>query len=532
LAKGAGSLIPAVIGNMMCAFAGMTPDLLARTLEQFLLGSRHGIVVEAGEIIFDLDSARFSISADRGRCLLHMWSAERNIVRELVDADLKKDALRLSVRKFAQSRPHLLQICRERDRRTPTARKTARSHYSKLLARVLEREFPEWTVAKLSTSMDLERSFSPIYTRGLLRKGRSAFAILGLNQQETQASVDAALTFGLLWLEDCRQREAGRSTVEGLRIYAPPQKAATLRLRMAYLNQAAGRFQLYELEEADGSLKEQELSALNDLESHLQRPAEAQRAQALFAEAIAKVKAVAAAAEIVVTSATEISFRLKGLEFARACLSAQPGSFDTGQEIVFGAAGLEAVLTPENEASFHGFVRRVADSRQADADKRDPLWRMYPERWLESLVVKNVPAVGSHLDSSHVYSQVPTFSASDRSLLDVLTCTHDGRLAVLELKADEDIHLPVQGLDYWARVLWHHSRGEFQKYGYFSRTELSPQPPLLFLIAPALRVHPAVDTVLRYFSPEIHWTLVGIDERWREGIRVVFRKTSAKAASA
>jgi len=508
----------------------MTPDLLARTLEEFLLVSPNGIVIEAGEIIFDLDSARFSISAQRGRCLLHMWSGERNIVREVLDANLSKDTLQLSVRKFAQSRPHMLQICRERDRRTPAARKIARGHYSQVLARVLEREFPEWTVAKLSTSMDLERSFSPVYARGLVRKGRSAFAILGLNRQETQASVDAALTFGLLWLDDCRKREAGRCTVEGLRIYAPRKRAATLRLRMACLNKVAGRFQLVELEEADGSLKETDLAAPDDdIESHLQRSAESERIYGLFAEAMAKVKAIIAAAEVVVVSPVEISFRQNGLEFARARLKAESGSFHTGQEIIFGTAGFETVLTPENEGSFHELVQRVAEARRAEAAKSDPLWRMYPERWLESLVVKDVSAVDSHLDLSHVYSQVPAFSASDRSLLDVLTCTRDGRLAVLELKADEDIHLPVQGLDYWARVLRHHSRGEFQKYGYFPNVRLSPEPPLLFLIAPALRVHPATETVLRYFSPEINWTLIGIDERWREGIRVVFRKTGVTA---
>jgi hypothetical protein len=48
---------------------------------------------------------------------------------------------------------------------------------------------------------------------------------------------------------------------------------------------------------------------------------------------------------------------------------------------------------------------------------------------------------------------------------------------------------------------------------------------LLFLVAPSLRVHPAVDAVLRYFSPDIEWMLAGLDERWREGIKVVFRKS-------
>ena len=109
-------------------------------------------------------------------------------------------------------------------------------------------------------------------------------------------------------------------------------------------------------------------------------------------------------------------------------------------------------------------------------------------------------------------------------MLDVLTSTHDRRLAVVELKADEDIHLPLQGLDYWSRVQWHHARGEFQKFGYFPGHELSEEDPLLLLVAPALHVHPATDTVLRYVSPDIDWTLVGIDERWRDRVRVIFRK--------
>jgi len=168
----------------------------------------------------------------------------------------------------------------------------------------------------------------------------------------------------------------------------------------------------------------------------------------------------------------------------------------------------------------------LSEARHVSSDHRDPLWRMYPERWLESLVFKNVAAVDSRLDAQHVYSQVPAFSASDRAMIDVLGCTRSGRLAVLELKADEDIHLPLQGLDYWARVQWHQQRGEFQQYGYFGGMQLSLQPPLLFLVAPSLRVHQAVDTVLRYFSQDIEWTLTGLDERWRDGIRVVFRKTA------
>ena len=71
---------------------------------------------------------------------------------------------------------------------------------------------------------------------------------------------------------------------------------------------------------------------------------------------------------------------------------------------------------------------------------------------------------------------------------------------------------------------WHQGRGEFLKFGYFGRRELATEAPLLYLVAPALHVHPATDVILRYISPDIEWALVGIDERWREGVRVVFRK--------
>jgi hypothetical protein len=62
----------------------------------------------------------------------------------------------------------------------------------------LERRFHAYAASRLSTAVDLERSFAPIFARGLLRRGQSGFAGLGVNPQETQSSIDAALTFGIL----------------------------------------------------------------------------------------------------------------------------------------------------------------------------------------------------------------------------------------------------------------------------------------------------------------------------------------------
>jgi hypothetical protein len=509
----------------------MTPDLLARSLQEFLAASRSAVFLEDGQELFDLETAQYSLSSEKDRCLLHLWSPERNVVRHVLDAELKNGVLMLTARRFGQARPIKMEICRNRDRRPPTVQKATRSRYARLLERALRRDMPGWALdkSKLSTSMDLERSFSPVYARGLLRKGRSAFAVMGVNQQETQASVDATLTFGLLWLDACREREAGRTMVEGLRLYVPPKTSSTIQIRLAHLNHAAAKFQLFEFDERDESSTQIDLSDHGNIQTRLVRLPDAAQVRARFAATVSKVMGLAPQTEITVVSATELSLRLHGLELTRARLANAPGRFQVTEEVIFGPPGYETRLSDQTEPAFAEFIRTVVEARSPNGDRRDPLWRMYPERWLESLVFKNVAAVDSGLDPAHVYSQVPAFSASDRAMIDVLTCTRDARLAVLELKADEDMHLPLQGLDYWARVLWHHNRGEFQQHGYFSGLQLSPRPPLLMLVAPSLRVHPATDTLLRYFSPAIEWSLVGLDERWRESVKVIYRKSSAKA---
>jgi hypothetical protein len=194
------------------------------------------------------------------------------------------------------------------------------------------------------------------------------------------------------------------------------------------------------------------------------------------------------------------------------------------------------VLNAESEPLFQDLMQRLRELRQPGGDKRQPLWRMHPERWLETEVKRDVTALDTQLDPSCVYAQVPAFAASDRGMIDLLASTREGQLAVIELKADEDIHLPLQGVDYWSRVKWHHEREEFHSFGYFvsqagTRRRLSAEAPLLLLVAPALHIHPATDTILRYLSPEVNWTLIALDERWREEVRVVFRKRRPQAAA-
>lgn len=501
----------------------MTPEALTRTVQDFLSEASGAVVLEDGAVAFDLSQSKYSISGEYNKCLLHLWSAERNTVRRVLDAELKSGTLRLAVQRLGQSRPTKLEICRERDRRSPSVKRACRAAYEGKLRRTLERHFPGFNIARLTSNVDLEKSFGPIYARGLICKGQSAFAILGVNAHETQASIDAALTFAILWVDTCRASQS-RVLVEGLHLFIPAGCSALVRERMAHLNRSAAKWTLFEFNEKDDSVMEMDCSDRGNVATRLVHAPNELAALERFADSIERIKAILPNCEVAVLSGAELAFRWRGLEFARARLGAEAVTFRSRQEIVFGVGAEERVLEDRNFPLFLELLSALRDTRHPYGPHQHPLFRMHSERWLESLVVGDASVISEQLESAPPYSQVPAFTAADRAMLDVLTITHDARLAVIELKADEDIHLPLQGLDYWSRVEWHHTRDEFPRFGYFPGRELSAEPALLFLVAPALHVHPATDTILRYIDPAITWEFVGIDEHWREGVRVVFRK--------
>jgi hypothetical protein len=90
--------------------------------------------------------------------------------------------------------------------------------------------------------------------------------------------------------------------------------------------------------------------------------------------------------------------------------------------------------------------------RQAGADTAHPLYRQYPEAWLESQARAEIETLDATLRRDPIYGQVPAFAGGERGILDLLAVDHTGRLTVVELKACADLHLPLQALDYWLRV--------------------------------------------------------------------------------
>ena len=56
----------------------MNAEALTRTLEDFLTEASGAVVLEDGAVMFDLAQAKYSISGEHNKCLLHLWSHERN----------------------------------------------------------------------------------------------------------------------------------------------------------------------------------------------------------------------------------------------------------------------------------------------------------------------------------------------------------------------------------------------------------------------------------------------------------------------
>ena len=530
-----------------------TPELIAAALEGFLAEHPQAVVVEDGKVLFDMRKAKYSLATEHGRCTLQLWGEERNIVRRVSAAVARGSArermLRLTTHRFGQTRPGSLELLADKDRRPPSTREATRVRYLRTLERVMLRGrgdgWGDWRADGFRTAMDLEKSFGPAYARGSLVQGQEAWAVIGVNEAETQATVDGILTLGVLWLAHCRETAGGRRLYRGLRLIVPKGMAMLTASRLKWMNSDAAQWELWELDEKTEELEQRDAADCGNLTTRLIHAPNEATARERFAEATARVMALVPEAmrEVVeqrTRSGTEMAFLLHGLEFARVRAGYAGMSFNRVQEITFGAGANETALTVENEGELRELVARLFARRAGGSkpDARDPLYRMQPERWLESVLRRDVAAIDAHLDAAHVYTQVPAFAALDRGMLDLLSVDKDGRLAVIELKADDDLHLALQGLDYWVRVRWHHLQtadsaagpsfglGEFQRHGYFAGVRLAEAAPRLYLVAPALRVHPATEVVLRHLSPRVEWELVALGERWRERVKVVWRKRS------
>ena len=128
-----------------------------------------------------------TVATEHGHCVLHVWSEERNCIRQVVDITVRKTGLRLHVLRMGQTKPQTMEL-QPQQRRLPSQRDDTRTRFIPLLERLLPRYFPDFNVEGLRTAMDLERSFGPSYARGMLVCGNSAWAVIAINGEESSVA--------------------------------------------------------------------------------------------------------------------------------------------------------------------------------------------------------------------------------------------------------------------------------------------------------------------------------------------------------
>src|SRR5262245_12425043 len=188
-------------------------------------------------------------------------------------------------------------------------------------------------------------------------------------------------------------------------IVVPQGRRHTLSARLRVMPEMRKRFQWLQW---DGNMVSP-LEANGEPETHVQafeRPDVDSEIARLCAIAPGKLQAVPN------IPANAISLRFRGLEVAR--VSSQGTSFPLGEP-------LDRIVLELDEKRRHGGGH--------------PLSRAYKERWLESNVIDQVCQVVPAVDARHIYPQVPSFLEEQRSIIDLLTVTTDGRLVIIEIKA-------------------------------------------------------------------------------------------------
>ena len=488
---------------------GRSAGELQAAVESFLRASRQPALLEPGEELIAITGANFTLDVRDSRVTLQAWDERRNLVRRVVDVrEETRGRIELEIERFAGKRGALFLLDLAKPASAEWSRRGTRMVFRERLREFLGREFPAWKVAELSTEADLEHTLSPAYPRALIRRGTSGLAAIAAPMGSLNSS--GALSFGLIWLDYLRKREP-RLTIEGLLLFLPADEKDATALRLRHLNHRNSRFVLFAYNE-NGQTARIDLRDSGNLETKLEVCRRPLSSHERIVERLTAIDGV----ECVETGGGELSLRVRGLEFART----------DGDRFLFGLAQ-RAVLGDHNLPECEQLARNLAGLRHA-AKKKGDLYVRDPESWLESQVRANLPLVDPSLVPAPIYGQVPAFAAGDRGILDLLAADRAGRLAVIELKASADLHLPLQALDYWMRVQWHLDRGEFRECGYFPETELRRDSPRLLLIAPALEFHPTTESILAHFSPDIEVERIGLGIHWRSHLEVMFRLRGAE----
>ncbi|MBI4164316.1 MAG: hypothetical protein HY508_01120, partial [Acidobacteria bacterium] len=174
---------------------------LQNEIESFIKAQLHPVLAEDDAEIFDLTAASWRLTIEYDKVLLEVWNSARSIARRVEEVAYRdRGRLGLFVRRAAGKSAATIEI-REMKAGARPAPAKARTTFQHQLLAMLGKEHPGWKFERVGHHTDREYSFSAHYTRGLARRGTSAWAFLGLSPKEGPGAADALLAHGVIWLD-------------------------------------------------------------------------------------------------------------------------------------------------------------------------------------------------------------------------------------------------------------------------------------------------------------------------------------------
>jgi hypothetical protein len=460
-----------------------------------------------------LEELSWEVRGSGEKPLLHIWSECYHLTRRvLAITDHSEQRLVLAVERFGRLKPDRLEFCRKDFQRQ--ARELSRQEFCQHMKGILVQQFPDETLDSLVTGEDLEHSLPGNYARGVSHCGSAHTAVLAVSEKESPETIARILTFGLLWLDRLRSSNTIRGSLSGLRLILPAGGVRSVAHACAALAPNLG-VRLFALDSRLDVLQEVHIGQAGNLDSWLVPHREFQDLLDRAEPALAPIVALAPRNITLHPSQSRtVVLRFRGLQFA---------VWENGELFLLDGESRQPIRGNARTFLAPAIQHLELHRHPLATDPRHALYRAQPERRLEALVREDVTRIDACLDGRFVYAQVFANVAGAHGILDLLCATRSGRLAILELKATEHLHLPLQASDYWLRIHRHLQLGDFQRYGYFPGLALQSAPPLVYLVAPSLRFHPTTDVLLRYLTRDIEVVRVGLAESWRRGLRVVRR---------
>jgi hypothetical protein len=462
------------------------------------------------------------IVISRERLVFSCWTETGNRLWRILNWSWNGQSLALHVSRRAGAEVAMIELIPRASAKSIAATiRAARQSRCEHLAQLAAGLQPATTIERLALSRGTRPGQPGRYAQILLRSKHERIAVTGPVVSSQAAAVDAFLSSALLWFRRTSDR-INPPLVKQLWLIVSAELLKPMLYRVALLGDSLRNIiRVFTVNENLSSLAEVSCPDKDELWNkklaHFPPVA-----VATISDLAAAIVAEAPEAIDVVHARHGETLRYFGLPFARV------RSLLNTQRVWFGINRAHRRLLEESSLNdWQNLLRDLREHRSASAlDHRHALYRAAPEAWLESLLRRDITMLDPGLIIAPLHAQFRTARGARLGIrpIDLLALRQDGRLVVIELKVSEDREHVLQGADYWRRVEAHRRRGHIAKAKLFGEREIRDEAPLVYLVAPTLRVHPAFQTLARCISRDIEIYRFDINEDWRVGVRVMRRQ--------